>query len=180
MDEGRQPPTPTSASLSPPRADMAHSAEVQAPRSVEEIVRSDLDVRTHAVTDALYRLASHVALDQQAQSVGEMVNDVVRSLADVDVMRGHIHDHIPQEVVDLVDAGRNPDSHTRSFMNRLASENQYSLGQYLSIKVRTPTLLTQAFRDQLAPALSQAFPELETSLQHAMQQHSDDTPYPTH
>ncbi|AYO43457.1 Mediator of RNA polymerase II transcription subunit 10 [Malassezia restricta CBS 7877] len=170
MDEGRRPPTPTSASLSPPRADMAHSAEVQAPRSVEEIVRSDLDVRTHAVTDALYRLASHVALDQQAQSVGEMVNDVVRSLADVDVMRGHIHDHIPQEVVDLVDAGRNPDSHTRSFMNRLASENQYSLGQYLSIK---------AFRDQLAPALSQAFPELETSLQHAMQQHTD-TPYPTH
>ena len=63
MDEGRRPPTPTSASLSPPRADMAHSAEVQAPRSVEEIVRSDLDVRTHAVTDALYRLASHVALD---------------------------------------------------------------------------------------------------------------------
>ena len=111
--------------------------------------------------------------------MGEMVNDVVRSLADVDVMRGHIHDHIPQEVVDLVDAGRNPDSHTRSFMNRLASENQYSLGQYLSIKVRTPTLLTQAFRDQLAPALSQAFPELETSLQHAMQ-HADDTPYPTH
>jgi len=49
----------------------------------------------------------------------------------------------------------------------------------LSIKVRTPTLLTQAFRDQLAPALSQAFPELETSLQHAMQQHTD-TPYPTH
>ena len=88
MDEGRRPPTPTSASLSPPRADTAHSAEVQAPRSVEEIVRSDLDVRTHAVTDALYRLASHVALDQQAQSVGEMVNDVVRSLADVDVMRG--------------------------------------------------------------------------------------------
>ena len=135
-------------------------------------MRSDLDVRTHAVTDALYRLASHVALDQQAQSVGEMVNDVVRSLADVDVMRGHIHDHIPQEVVDLVDAGRNPDSHTRSFMNRLASEN-------LSIKVRTHTLLTQAFRDQLAPALSQAFPELEASLQHAMQQHSD-TPYATH
>ena len=151
------------------------------PRRVEDIVRSDLDVRTHAVTGALYRLASHVALDQQAQSVGDMVNDVVRRLADVDVMRGHIHDHVPKEVMDLVDAGRNPDSHTRSFMNRLASENQYSLGQYLSIKVRTPThtLLTQAFRDQLAPALSQAFPELEPSIQHAMQQHTD-TPYSTH
>lgn len=36
----------------------------------------------------------------------------------------------------MIDAGRNPDSHTRTFINRLASENQYSLGQHEAIRVR--------------------------------------------
>lgn len=83
----------------------------------------------------------------------------MRRLADIDVMRAHIHEHIPKEVVDLVDAGRNPDSYSRSLMSRLASENQYSFGQHESIK---------AFRDQLGPALAEAFPDLEPSIQRAM------------
>lgn len=62
--------------------------------------------------------------------------------------------HLPS----LVDAGRNPDSYTRTFINRLASENQYSLGQYQSMR---------AFRDQLGVALSDAFPSLRPSIEKA-------------
>lgn len=67
-------------------------------------------------------------------------------------MKGHIHTLVPKDVLEyvlqrapicthvysLVDSGRNPDSHTRSFMNRLASENQFSVGQHESIRVCGP------------------------------------------
>ncbi|WFD18246.1 hypothetical protein MCAP1_000445 [Malassezia caprae] len=154
--------TPTSASPSPPGAagmqtDTPVDAKGSQPIRVEEIVRRDLETRTLAVVDALYDLAARAADGQPSSvlGVGESVNHVIRRLADIDVMRGHIHAQVPKDVLDLVDAGRNPDSHTRSLVNRLASENQYSLGQHESI---------QSFRNKLGQALAEHFPALQPSL----------------
>lgn len=53
-------------------------------------------------------------------------------------------------------------------MNRLASENQYSVGQHASIRVRA--MLTQAYRDELGKALSDAFPALASSIAREMEE----------
>ncbi|WFD21643.1 hypothetical protein MEQU1_000298 [Malassezia equina] len=171
MAPSAAPVTPTSASPSPPGAagmqtNVSCEATESKPVHVEDIVRRDLETRTLAVVDALYELAARAADGQPTSvlGVGESVNHVVRRLADIDVMRGHIHAQIPKDVLDLVDAGRNPDSHTRSLMNRLASENQYSLGQHESI---------QAFRDTLGQALAAQFPALQPSLGLATSQAPD-------
>ncbi|SHO76219.1 Similar to S.cerevisiae protein NUT2 (Subunit of the RNA polymerase II mediator complex) [Malassezia sympodialis ATCC 42132] len=168
MAPSAAPVTPTSASPSPPGAAGGmerHGPVGSEPIRVEEIVRRDLETRTLAVVDALYDLAARAADGQPSSvlGVGESVNHVVRRLADIDAMRGHIHARIPKDVLDLVDAGRNPDSHTRSLMNRLASENQYSLGQHEAI---------QAFRDKLGQALAEQFPALQPSLTGPEARHS--------
>ncbi|KAL4401657.1 transcription coregulator [Malassezia pachydermatis] len=167
------PVTPTSASPSPPGGSPAAAATAAATTTeppvadgrtpsmpVEERVRRDLEQRTRGVIDALYQLAARVAdgRDDVPQSVADNVQHVVHAIAQIDAMRGHIHTQIPKDVMDLVDAGRNPDSYTRTFINRLASENQYSLGQYQSMR---------AFRDQLGVALSDAFPSLKPSIEKA-------------
>ncbi|WFD25333.1 hypothetical protein MNAN1_000302 [Malassezia nana] len=164
---GAAPVTPTSASPSPPGPSRKADASSKESQNVaiEEIVRRDLETRTLAVVEALYDLAARAADGQPSSvlGVGESVyvafshfrNHVVRRLADIDVMRGHIHAQIPKDVLDLVDAGRNPDSFTRALVNRLVSENQYSLGQHESI---------QAFRHTLANALAEHFPTLQPSI----------------
>mgnify|MGYP001759229090 FL=1 len=82
------------------------------PIRVEEIVRRDLETRTLAVVDALYDLAARAADGQPSSvlGVGESVyvmptyprNHVVRRLADIDAMRGHIHARIPKDVLEYV------------------------------------------------------------------------------
>ena len=121
MPEADRGVTPTSASPSPTGTQLADTpahAAARAPASmrVEDIVQRDLDTRTHAIVDALYQLASRAA-DPQGVHVGDAVyvdrvtradgrNEVVRRLADVDVMRGHIHTMVPKDVIECVAASR--------------------------------------------------------------------------
>lgn len=43
---------------------------------------------------------------------------------------------VPEDVLNMIDTGRNPDIHTRTFTNRLNSDNQQMRGQALSFDVR--------------------------------------------
>lgn len=61
---------------------------------------------------------------------------------------------VPQDVLEMLDAGKNPDIHTRNFVNRLASENQYSYGQHTAV---------ERYKDKLDAALDEAFPELKVA-----------------
>ncbi|WFD29562.1 hypothetical protein MSPP1_000571 [Malassezia sp. CBS 17886] len=153
--------TPTSPSPSPPR--VGDDVQADAPRSpaggplravplpIHEVVRRDLETRTRVAVDALYEMSTHVAYVQPdaPASVGESVNAFVHRLAELDVMKGHIHTLVPRDVIE------NPDSHTRTFINRLASENQYSLAQHEALR---------GFHDQLGVALAEAFPLLAPAI----------------
>ncbi|WFD42014.1 hypothetical protein MPSI1_000651 [Malassezia psittaci] len=131
--------TPTSATPSPrvlPAGSVSEEVTQAQNTDVKEIVRRDLETRTRAVVDSLYELAARAADVQDSRQLADCV---------------------------LVDAGRNPDNHTRAFMNRLASENQYSLGQHTAIR---------AYRDELGDALSEAFPALTSSIQQEKESYS--------
>lgn len=82
MADKRRSATPASASPSPPQMQAGHSPTSMGqanndPSSmrVEDIVRRDLDIRTRAVVDALYELASHAAdgSEGSSQQMGESV-----------------------------------------------------------------------------------------------------------
>lgn len=93
---------------------------------------------------------------------------------------------VPEEVMGLIDTGRNPDGHTRAFANRLNSDNQQMRGQAQNFDVRgvqgavvvegsqvqlklTGSLLPlspvpQLYRGRLRDKLTQAFPEMKPEL----------------
>ncbi|WFD35546.1 hypothetical protein MCUN1_002402 [Malassezia cuniculi] len=136
--------TPLSPSPSPPRAGGGAQTHSFLP---PEIIRSDLESRTRHVADALFELARAAANVQAGaeRDVGEKANATVSMLAQLDAIKDRIQMMVPKDVLD----------HTRSFVNRLASENQYSVGQHESIR---------RFRDDFGHALQDAFPELTDSI----------------
>lgn len=109
-----------------------------------------------SVVDLLYQLAVCSADVQEGSQhlVANKVNECIKALAALDATKDelhHAHMMVPQEVLDMLDAGKNPDIHTRNFVNRLASENQYSYGQHRAV---------ESYKNRLDEALDSAFPEL--------------------
>jgi len=91
--------------------------------------------------------------------VGRKVTDAVRDLGALHALAPTVQDVlIPIEVIDTVDNSRNPHLYTRNFVERVASENQYTNGILRSV---------QAFRDDLVGQLELHFPQINPNL-HAL------------
>ncbi|GAC92674.1 hypothetical protein PHSY_000229 [Pseudozyma hubeiensis SY62] len=121
-----------------------------------DAVRADLETRVRSVVDLLYQLAVCSADVQEGSQhlVANKVNECIQALAALDATKDELHRAhmmIPQDVLEMLDTGKNPDIHTRNFVNRLASENQYSYGQHRAV---------ESYKSSLDAALDQAFPEL--------------------
>ncbi|EPQ25806.1 uncharacterized protein PFL1_06673 [Pseudozyma flocculosa PF-1] len=141
------------AAAPPARAAPPPAESQQAPRSHEELVRADLENKTRAIVDNLYQIAVIAAETQPGSEnlVARKVNETVHALAQLDATKVNIKAMVPEDVVEMLDAGRNPDIHTRNFVTRLAAENQYSYGQHAAVK---------EYNLKLTAALDQAFPDL--------------------
>ncbi|PWN51195.1 hypothetical protein IE53DRAFT_60332 [Violaceomyces palustris] len=111
------------------------SAETSIDR--EEQLRQLLENRVRNVVDSLYQLAVCTADVQEGSEhlIRSKINESVQALAELDRMKGDTSSLVPGDVIDMLDAGRNLDNHTRNFINRLASENQYSYGQHIAMEV---------------------------------------------
>lgn len=64
---------------------------------------------------------------------------------------------VPEDVMGMIDQGRNPDIHTRTFTNRLNGDNQQMRGQANNFDVRTEAWAASRFTCSHAP-LSPAVP----------------------
>lgn len=59
---------------------------------------------------------------------------------------------VPEDVMTMIDSGRNPDIHTRTFTNRLNSDNQQMRGQAINFDV-SKCLIYLSFRGQVADTI---------------------------
>ncbi|CBQ72138.1 conserved hypothetical protein [Sporisorium reilianum SRZ2] len=146
-------PPPTSTLTQPPPSDPSATVASTDPT---EAVRANLETRVRSVVDLLYQLAVCSADVQEGSQhlVANKVDECIQALAALDATKDEVHRAhmmIPQDVLEMLDTGKNPDIHTRNFVNRLASENQYSYGQHRAV---------ESYKDRLDAALDQAFPEL--------------------
>ncbi|SPO22108.1 probable Mediator of RNA polymerase II transcription subunit 10 [Ustilago trichophora] len=148
-------PPPTSHPH-PSAAQNAPSASAPEPTDPTESVRLNLETRVRSVVDLLYQLAVCSADVQEGSQhlVANKVNECIKALAALDATKDELHRAhmmVPQDVLEMLDTGKNPDIHTRNFVNRLASENQYSYGQHRAV---------ERYKNRLDEALDRAFPEL--------------------
>ncbi|PWO00206.1 hypothetical protein FA09DRAFT_294690 [Tilletiopsis washingtonensis] len=125
------------------------------PPDANERARRQLETATRAAVDALYQLAVCTADVHEGQEglVGAKINSVVAALGNVSATgsSSELTAMVPDDVMGMIDQGRNPDAHTRTFISRLVADNQ---------QMASMTMALDAYHDRLSESLSRAFPEL--------------------
>ncbi|KAJ2711373.1 RNA polymerase II mediator complex subunit, partial [Coemansia sp. Cherry 401B] len=126
---------------SPARPDDFHDGDREA---LEGKLRSALETLSQIrVSVENHELADEGVLEQR-------VDRLVRGYADMFAMKDRLNVNIPEDVLSYVRDGRNPDEFTSQFMERVASENQFTNG-----KIAALTNFKQEFEAQL----QEFFPE---------------------
>ncbi|KAG1045615.1 hypothetical protein G6F49_002431 [Rhizopus delemar] len=83
--------------------------------------------------------------------VWKKINSIIEHYKEIDELKGGITEHIPEEVINYVEHGRNPDIFTQSFVERTATENQYTNGKVKAV---------DEFKQLLTEEFTKSFPDL--------------------
>ncbi|KAJ1847939.1 RNA polymerase II mediator complex subunit [Coemansia sp. RSA 2611] len=127
--------------MQPARPDDFHDGDREA---LEGKLRSALETLSQIrVSVENHELADEGVLEQR-------VDRLVRGYADMFAIKDRLNVNIPEDVLSYVRDGRNPDEFTSQFMERVASENQFTNG-----KIAALTNFKQEFEAQL----QEFFPE---------------------
>lgn len=131
-------PTPTegASALDTMRTDIQHT--------IEAFI--ELGIIVHDYPD---EPTTKRALDMQ---INKLVEDMGRVQRDSSALRDV---NIPIDILDYIDAGRNPDIYSREFVEHVVQQNQFINGKIKGMC---------QFRDILASELSDAFPDLKDQL----------------
>ncbi|KAL1931535.1 hypothetical protein VTP01DRAFT_9678 [Rhizomucor pusillus] len=115
--------------------------------------RKELEEQLNDLLQALFEL-SVVVYDFQPDGnhlVWNKVNSILDHYQKIDQLKDNINTFIPEEVINYVEHGRNPDIFTQAFVERTASENQYTNGKIKAV---------EEFRSLLADEFAKSFPDL--------------------
>ncbi|KAJ2225780.1 RNA polymerase II mediator complex subunit [Coemansia sp. RSA 1722] len=91
---------------------------------------------------------NHESADEQV--LQQRVDRLVRGFAEMHEMKDRLNVNIPEEVLAYIRDGRNPDGFTSQFMERVASENQFTNGKIAALT---------NFKQEYEKKLKEFFPE---------------------
>ncbi|GAA5805527.1 hypothetical protein HPULCUR_011044 [Helicostylum pulchrum] len=67
--------------------------------------------------------------------VWKKINSVIEHYQKIDKLKDGIESFIPEEVINFVEHGKNPDIFTQGFVERAATENQFTNGKIKAVNV---------------------------------------------
>ncbi|CAO1616660.1 unnamed protein product [Jaminaea pallidilutea] len=139
---------------------------LQLPDDPNEPHRARVEDCTRNVIDSLYQLAV-CAADVQAGREDIILARVNETIANLSSLSASSADQdllplIPEEVLEAIDEGRNPDAWSKNRMARLVSDNQQLAGQRWAI---------EEYRQKLSSSVLKEFPELAGPLEEMEQEH---------
>ncbi|GAA5950844.1 hypothetical protein JCM21900_002038 [Sporobolomyces salmonicolor] len=144
-------PPPQPSSTAPPRLQIEQSLE-QLLQSLLELGICASDVQDSALEASPQGVASGVP----GGLIGRKAQQTVEHLARLHAQKDLVADvHIPLEVINSVDQGKNPHLFTKDFIERLSGENMYTNGILSAVS---------DYRDFLTSQLADAFPDLADCL----------------
>lgn len=124
-----------------------------------DVYRQEAEDATRKVIDALYELAACSADVQPGEEnlLSGKVNETVAHLGALfDISQQHAETSllpfIPEDILEAIDEGRNPDTWSKNRLARLVSDNQQLAGQRWAM---------ERYRTDLSGRVAQLFPELE-------------------
>ncbi|KAG2201667.1 mediator complex, subunit Med10 [Mucor mucedo] len=86
--------------------------------------------------------------------VWKKINSIIEHYKDIDHLKDDIDSFIPEEVINFVEHGKNPDIFTQGFVERAATENQFTNGKIKAVN---------EFKSILSDEFSKSFPDLYDS-----------------
>ncbi|KAI9505791.1 RNA polymerase II mediator complex subunit [Coemansia spiralis] len=136
-----QPPRPNTEALQPHAQPEFHDADRKA---MEAKIREALET----LSQIRVTVMNHESADEQV--LQQRVDRLVRGYAEMHVVKDRLNVSVPEEVLAYIKDGRNPDEFTSQFMERVASENQFTNGKIAALT---------NFKQEFEAKLREFFPE---------------------
>ncbi|KAJ1725206.1 RNA polymerase II mediator complex subunit [Coemansia erecta] len=135
----------------------------QLPVDFNDDDRSALEAQIRESLETLSQI--RVTVENHESASGEVleqrVDRLVRGLAQMHTMKDRLNVNVPEEVLAYIKDGRNPDEFTSKFMERVASENQFTNGKISALtnfKQEYENKLKEFFPDEAAEILGHEQP----------------------
>ncbi|KAI9484236.1 MAG: transcription factor subunit Med10 of mediator complex-domain-containing protein [Benjaminiella poitrasii] len=123
----------------------------------EEIVTTDarqsVEDKLNELLQTIFEL-SVIVYDFQPDGnklVWKKINSVIEHYKEIDDLKDGIDSFIPEEVINYVEHGKNPDIFTQGFVERAATENQFTNGKIKAVN---------EFQQLLSEEFTKSFPDL--------------------
>ncbi|KAF9400002.1 Mediator of RNA polymerase II transcription subunit 10 [Podila epigama] len=129
-----------------------HGPSPEAMAAATEETRWDLELKLKELIECLLELSITV-YDFQPESnslVHQKIQELISQLSDVEGFKDKLDVLVPMEVLSFIEDGKNPDLFTKSFIECVAGENQFTNGKITAMK---------SFESSLAQNLESFFPE---------------------
>ncbi|KAF9192863.1 Mediator of RNA polymerase II transcription subunit 10 [Haplosporangium sp. Z 767] len=130
-----------------------------------EKARQDLELKLQELIECLLELSITV-YDFQAESnslVHQKIQELIAQLSDIEGLKDKLGNMVvPWEVLSFIEDGKNPDLFSKSFIEAVAGENQFTNGKITAMKASQQKALGRcktSFEDALTQNLGSAFPE---------------------
>ncbi|ORX49083.1 hypothetical protein DM01DRAFT_18760 [Hesseltinella vesiculosa] len=81
-------------------------------------------------------------------------NTILGHFKSMDDLKDQLTEFVPEEVINFVENGKNPELFTQAFLSRAASENQFTNGKIQAV---------DDFRSLLSAEFAKSFPDLYTN-----------------
>ncbi|KAF9388438.1 Mediator of RNA polymerase II transcription subunit 10 [Podila verticillata] len=120
--------------------------------AASEETRQDLELKLKELIECLLELSITV-YDFQPESnslVHQKIQELISQISDIEAFKDKLDIMVPMEVLSFIEDGKNPDLFTKSFIECVAGENQFTNGKITAMK---------SFESSLSQNLGAVFPE---------------------
>ncbi|KAF9989796.1 RNA polymerase II mediator complex subunit [Mortierella antarctica] len=127
-----------------------------------EQTRQDLELKLQELIECLLELSITV-YDFQNESgslVHQKIQELITQLSDIEGFKDKLDMMVPWEVLSYIEDGKNPDLFSKTFVEAVAGENQFTNGKITALKASGS--LDQSFEAALSQNLESSFPEETT------------------
>ncbi|KAI8382352.1 mediator complex, subunit Med10 [Blakeslea trispora] len=115
--------------------------------------RQEVEDQLNELLQKLFEL-SVIVYDFQPDGnklVWKKINSIIEHYKEIEQLKDGIDSFIPEEVINFVEHGKNPEIFTQGFVERTATENQFTNGKINAVK---------EFRELLSGEFTKSFPDL--------------------
>ncbi|KAF9965159.1 Mediator of RNA polymerase II transcription subunit 10 [Mortierella alpina] len=149
-----------STAQGPDSTSTQHIGTMDVSATQTEQTRQDLELKLQELIECLLELSITV-YDFQNESgsiVHQKIQELITQLSDIEGFKDKLEMMVPWEVLSYIEDGKNPDLFSKTFVEAVAGENQFTNGKITALKA-SGSFGSLSFEAALSQNLESSFPE---------------------